>query len=111
MSNDYCATGCAGSVFEFPLGALLGVAHGVTYPTLAAVAVENTPRFRRGLVMALYYGAYNLGVTVGQLGFGPVVERVGYPASFLVMGVLVLGGVPILMCRASPGRSERELEA
>ena len=45
----------------FPLGFLLGLAHGVTYPTLAAVAVENIPRVGRGVVMALYYGGTTWG--------------------------------------------------
>ena len=41
-------------------------------------------------------------MTVGQLGFGPVVERVGYPVSFVVMGVVVFTGVPILLRREEP---------
>lgn len=86
----------------FPIGFLLGMAHGMVYPTLAALSVERIPRHGRGLVMALLYGAFNLGVTVGQLGFGPVVERSGYPVSFLLMGALVFGGAPLIAC----GRAE-----
>ncbi len=63
-------------------GVALGVAQGLYYPALNAVAIEWSAATVRATVMALYNGAFNVGFTVGSIGMGPVVEAWGYPLMF-----------------------------
>lgn len=75
----------------FGLG--LGAAHGLIYPALTAFALSRvTPRHRAG-VMGWLAGSYNAGFAVCVLGLGPVADRTGFPAIFLVAGLIVLSGV------------------
>src|SRR5262245_4803296 len=66
------------------LGAALGLAHGVFYPSFNAVAVELGGPRERGKVMALYQAAFQAGGTIGPLALGLLAERAGYA---LVFGV------------------------
>src|SRR5262245_50575134 len=65
-----------------PLGAGLGLAHGVFYPAFNAVAIERCGASERGKVMALYQAAFQGGGAVGPLALGLLAERAGYPPVF-----------------------------
>ncbi len=60
----------------------LGVAQGLYYPALNAVAIEWSAAAVRATVMALYNGSFNIGFTIGSVGMGPVVAGLGYPPMF-----------------------------
>ena len=91
-------------------GAAMGVAHGLLYPALNAVAVEGVGARERGKVMALFQAAFQIGVATGAFGLGVLAELRGYPAVFVAGGVCVLAA--LLLFAASPegrapGRSGR----
>jgi predicted MFS family arabinose efflux permease len=65
-----------------PLGAALGVAHGVFYPSFNAVVVVGAGPGERGKVMALFQAAFQVGMAGGGLGLGLLAEASGYPAVF-----------------------------
>jgi MFS family permease len=79
-------------------GFAFGAAHGLLYPTLNALLLELLPVGRRGLGMVLYNGAFNLGSSVGSLGWGLLAKHYGYSAlyttaalhSLLAAGILLL---------------------
>ena len=72
-----------------PIGALMGLAHGVFYPVCNAFAIEAVEPRERGLVMSLYHGGFNGGVALAVLGGGVLVSGLGYSTLFLTTGGLV----------------------
>jgi MFS family permease len=64
------------------LGASLGLAHGLFYPALNALAVTAVAAHERGRIMAIFTGAFSGGVWVGTSGLGLVATHAGYPAVF-----------------------------
>jgi MFS family permease len=71
-----------------PLGAALGVAHGLLYPALNALAIEHAPAARRGSMMTLFSGAFSAGFAVCMVVFGALAEVSSYRTVFVVSGVL-----------------------
>jgi MFS family permease len=83
-----------GTLFFF--GAGLGLAHGFIYPALNAMLLDDTDAGRRGLVMVVYNGSFQLGFAVSALSFGWVAERFGYPAVFVTCAALSATGGLVL---------------
>lgn len=79
-----------------PIGIALGLAHGLLYPTLNAMAVEGVGDDARGKVMALYNAAFNAGFSGGSMALGPVAVHAGYPVVFALAGVACLLALPLL---------------
>ncbi|MGH7820791.1 MAG: MFS transporter, partial [Candidatus Binatia bacterium] len=78
-----------------PLGAVFGFAHGLFYPAMNAMAVTAVRRHERGRIMAIFTGAFSLGIGVTTvLGFA--VERLGYPPVFLLVAATTAAAVAIL---------------
>lgn len=69
-----------------PLGVGLGIAHGLFYPSLNAIAVADRSEHERGKVMALFQAAFSVGFAGGTYPLGLLAERAGYPAVFVVAG-------------------------
>jgi MFS family permease len=72
------------------LGALFGIAHGVFYPAMTALAVQGVPRAQRGSTLTYFNGAFNAGVGVSVAAFGLVADAYGYPFVFIATGILTL---------------------
>ncbi len=95
------------------LGAGLGLAHGLFYPALNALAVADTPDAARGRVMSFFNGAFNVGFGASIWALGLVAVKVGYPPVFLGVGALLHAAALVLvmgseLCRprlASPAAS------
>jgi MFS family permease len=83
-------------------GAALGVAHGLFYPALNAVALEGAASDVRGKVTALFNGSFNVGFSLGSFGLGYVALGFGYTPVFAVAGVCSLAALGLL-----PGRALR----
>ncbi len=93
---------CAGLRPEllWAYGAVFGAAHGILYPTLNAFVLEGLPASRRGFGMALYNGAFNIGMAAGGFGWGMLAASHGYPTLFIAAAVLALLAVlPLLESR------------
>ncbi|MBX3183956.1 MAG: MFS transporter [Polyangiaceae bacterium] len=79
-----------------PFGAAFGLVHGLMYPALNAVAVEDATDHQRGAVMSYFNGAFNLGVAGASLGLGYVADAFGYRVLFWLTAGVVLLALPVL---------------
>jgi len=86
----------------FACGAGLGLAHGLLYPSLNALAAEGVPRARRGAVMSYFFGCFGAGSALWVLGLGVVAKAYGYPVVFLATGLLIFAAIAFLPKKA-PG--------
>jgi predicted MFS family arabinose efflux permease len=81
-------------------GAALGVAHGLFYPALNAVALEGAATDVRGKVTALFNGSFNAGFSFGSFGLGYLAFGFGYTPVFALAGVCSLAALGLLPRRA-----------
>ena len=81
-------------------GFMFGCAHGVFYPALSAMCVEQAPAAERGRAMTLVMGSFRLGNVVSVLALGWVAELYGYRAVFVLAALGSALGVAALF--ASP---------
>lgn len=63
-------------------GALFGISMGLSFPLFNTVAVKCSPVERRGAASALYGLANDVGIGVGAVIWGAVIDAVGYTVSF-----------------------------
>jgi len=82
--------------------ALLGSGVGLIMPLTMASAVETVPDSRRGAAMGIYQAVYGLGMFLGPVIAGNVIERFslggtdlvrGYSANFHVCAVIAAAGI------------------
>lgn len=66
------------------VGAVFGIAQGVSYPTLHAFLVDTSPAQQLGRAQALFNGSFNLGVMSSAFLFGQIADRYGHRVMFLV---------------------------
>ena len=71
------------------LGGGLGIAHGLMYPALNAIAAEGVPRARRGTVMSYFSACFYGGFALWVYGLGWLAKVTGYAFVFLLSGALV----------------------
>jgi MFS family permease len=77
-------------------GLLLGAGFSTLYPAFASLVLSRTAPARVGAAFGAMLAAFDIGIGFGSLGFGPVVERWGYPAAFVGSAAVALGAVPLL---------------
>jgi MFS family permease len=82
-------------------GFAFGIAHGLLYPSLVALAAERSDPARRGAMLTLFNGAFNFGGGLTLLGGGLVARVTSYPALFLMVGAWMLLSVPLLPNRTA----------
>ncbi len=84
-----------------------GIAHGLFYPSLNAIAVTGVAPEEQGRILALFTGAFYLGFAGPSL-LGPLAEAAGYRAVFwLVAAVTAAGVVKLARSQALGGRAWR----
>jgi MFS family permease len=86
-----------------PIGAALGLAHGLFYPSFTALALHEASGSARGRVIAGVQAAFSLG-GIATVGLGFVADRVGYPAVFGIAAGGLFAGLCLLVSR--PRRRE-----
>lgn len=64
-------------------GAIFGLAHGVFYPAINAIAVTAAAPHERGRIVGVFTAAFSLGLWAGPTILGMVAARAGYPAAFV----------------------------
>jgi MFS family permease len=67
-----------------------GVAHGFTYPALAALVAEGSTAARRGRALTAFNAAFNGGAGIAMLGCGWLARVEGYPFVFVLVGIITL---------------------
>jgi MFS family permease len=70
----------------FPLQALLGLAHGLGYPVLIALCMEDIPESARASAMGLHQSVYAVGMFLGPWAAGVLADAVGLHATFASIG-------------------------
>lgn len=85
-----------------PLGLAFGLAHGAFYPSLNALALEEAPREKRGIVGGYFNAAFNAGVLLVTFCFGQVAQSYGYRLVFLLVACVSATG-----CFALFGRGRK----
>jgi predicted MFS family arabinose efflux permease len=91
--------------YLFAYGLAFGAAHGVLYPTLSTEGVHAAPDGARGRALALYGGAFNVGVAIATLAWGEIAGKFGFIALFLVAGAVALLGAALLWVGHTAGDS------
>ncbi|MEA2625130.1 MAG: hypothetical protein QOD06_1175, partial [Candidatus Binatota bacterium] len=77
------------------IGAIFGIAHGLFYPALNAIALASVSAHERGRVMAIFTAAFNLGVGA-TVFLGVAAEHVGYAPVFHVAGAAALAAAIVV---------------
>jgi len=85
------------------VGGGLGIAHGLFYPSLNALAVAGCGRDERGKIMAIFQAAFTIGFAGGNYPLGILAERAGYPAVFLAGGLCAFAGLAVLLRSPAQG--------
>lgn len=74
----------------FIVGAILyGASYGVITPVLTAETVRVAAQEQKGRAVAVYYVGYDLGIGVGSLIWGAIIDYFGYNVVFL-LSVMIL---------------------
>ena len=85
----------------FLAGAGLGLAHGLLYPAINALAAEGVPRARRGAVMSYFSACFYGGFALWALAAGACSQKsAGYPAGVPALtGLLVWSSLLFLLAQ------------
>lgn len=83
--------------------AIFGVAFGSVQPALMALTADRVPREERGKAMGTFYTAWELGITVGAVGSGLLLQVTDFRHMLLAGAGLPVAGA-LLSLRARTGR-------
>jgi MFS family permease len=64
------------------VAAVSGTGHGFLFPSLSALILDRAGKEKGGIAMAMFTGAFDMGMVIGAAAFGFVAENLGYPAMF-----------------------------
>jgi MFS family permease len=97
----YAVAVAATSLVDARLGLILvgigfGLSHGIQYPALAALALDQSPDEARGRAMSLFNLSFNVGVALGAIGFGALAKASGWPAAWAAAGLAPLLAIAVL---------------
>ena len=87
----------------FPLGLVFGLAHGMAWPSLNALVVEQAEPARVGTALSLMQALFGVGSIVAVLGVGHLIELAGYPLCFVLVSFVTLGSALSLVVRPRRG--------
>ncbi len=79
------------------IGLVFGLAHGLLFPILITIALEQVGEHARGKMTGLFHGSFNFGMSAGVAVLGIVARRHGYPIIFVISGALVAGALLLLL--------------
>ena len=99
-----------GPVWLDLMGALFGLAHGLFYPAMNAIAITAVRPHERGRMMAVFTGSFALGLSGGSTGLGCVAAVAGYPAVFAAAATCTLTAAAVLIGSSALRAAGRALE-
>lgn len=79
---------------------LYGIGFGAVFPSLSALTVDLCAVHQRGTAMATLTAAFDLGVAVGSVGFGLIIDAAGYQAGFISAALAGMAGFGYFMATA-----------
>ncbi len=93
------------------VAAVSGAGHGFLFPSLSALILDRTEKEKGGMAMAMFTGAFDMGLVIGAAVFGFVAEHLGYRAMFFSAAGFTAAGALFFFTqdpsfrRRNPGRS------
>lgn len=94
------------------VGVISGIFNAMLAPTFSALSLKLAPPGRRGAASATYWLGFDVGMAVGQIAFGAIIDIGGFSASFYsaaaylgvfaVVAILVLRKLPSINSIESP---------
>ncbi len=95
-----------GAAMLFVVQAFYGVGMGLILPITVAGAIRNIDPEKRGAAMGFYQSVYSVGMFLGPVLAGGIVQAAGYRANFFAMaGILAVGSALSLLWRLTSNRS------
>jgi predicted MFS family arabinose efflux permease len=88
--------GLLGPDHLFAVGAMMGLAHGIAYPAVTALAIERADASSRGMVVSIVHGAFNGGNAFFAYTLGLVAAEWSYDVAFWTAGAVTLTGALLL---------------
>lgn len=73
-------------------GLLMGAGHCFVFPSMVDLAAERLPLEHRGTGTALILGAGDVGMLIGFVGLGEVIDAHGFNTALMVLAATVLAG-------------------
>ena len=101
----YALLGLTQSEWAFLLSAvLLGVFNAMLTPMFNAMAMKLAPESRSGSASSTYWLGFDVGMAIGMLFFGMLIDWGGYPAAFLFAAgfMLLFGILALFLLRGRP---------
>jgi len=80
---------------------VFGAGFGIVQNATFALMIEGAAESGTGAASALWNLAYDVGYGAGPAAFGLIVSHTGYPAAFVMTGVLMLTAIPAARSSAS----------
>ena len=74
----------------FVFQAMLGLAHGISYPVLIGVCIEDVPENGRASAMGFHQSVYAVGMFLGPWICGILADRYGLDTTFITVGFSAL---------------------
>jgi MFS family permease len=104
MAVSALATGLSQTLPGFILaGGLAGLGVGFSIPTLQSMAVQRAPAERRGAATGTFYAGYDMGLGLGAIAWGLIVQAHGYRSMYFAALIpLVLAGPIYWRLRKQP---------
>jgi Arabinose efflux permease len=78
---------CTSQLLFFIAGALYGAYNGLCSPVLNAVAIKEAPVYRRGAATATFYICVDMGIGLGGMLWGFVIDHTGFSFTFCAAAV------------------------
>ncbi|NNG47252.1 MAG: MFS transporter [Deltaproteobacteria bacterium] len=72
--------------------AVTGTGHGFLFPSLSALILDRAGVEKGGMAMAMFTGAFDMGLVIGAAAFGFVAEHLGYTAMFSSAAAVTAAG-------------------
>lgn len=83
-------------------GSVMGISHGVYYPSLSSLATERFHTLHVSHAMSLYIAASSLGMFFGPPMWGVLVDWLSYGPVFAAAGLLLAGATLAFLVTESP---------
>lgn len=94
--------GMLGPTHLFVIGSMMGLAHGIAYPALTALAIERADAGSRGMVVSIVHGAFNGGHAFFAFALGSAASLWGFGTAFWTAGAITLVGTVLLWTPRPP---------
>lgn len=95
--------------------AFIGTGMGSLMPIFQAWVINQAPSSRRSAAMAMYYNAFDVGIALGLVCFGTLVQKQGYQVTYHIaagiMGLLfVLYVIYLIIYRNAPKHGQKSID-